>query len=169
MRSARLLVMALVCALGAYAQAYDTYTISYTAVIEAGTTALAVQLPATGNNQTEVADVSAQCSAQCSVRFEVNGAAASTDNAAAATITALNPETTPSALVTTPKITAWYGTGVPTGTVVSPNWTLPAGALVPFGSGRILATRSGNTNYIIRLAANYTGTVTFFYSVRVRR
>ena len=164
------LALALVCALGAIAQTYDIYTVSYTVTLSGAQTALAVQLPSTGTNRTDVMQASVQCSAACPIRLEINGAAANSGNATAATVVALNPESTPASLVTTPKVEAWTGTGVPTGTAVSPIWTIPAQALVPFGGERVLVTQSGvNSNYIMRVAQNYTGEVKLFFSLRVRR
>jgi hypothetical protein len=171
MRSlARVFALALVCALGAVAQ-YDTYTISYSAAIDSATTALAIQIPS-GQHITEVEEVSAQCigTAPCFVRLEINSATITTDNATAATIQALNPETTPAALIATPNLRAYFGTNVPVGTIITPEWRLPANALVPLPSGRRLTTRpSGSSNYIVRVSQAYTGTVLLFMQVRVRR
>lgn len=162
--------LALLCAFGASAQYWDRFTTSYSVTLAGATTAFAVQLPSTGTHQTEILETGVQCTADCPLRFEVNSAAASALNATAGTVVALNPESTPASLVTTPNIQAWYGTGVPTGTTVLPTMTYPANAIVPFGSGRILSTKSAtNVNYIIRVPTNYTGTITIYFSLRVRR
>jgi hypothetical protein len=166
----RCLVLACVCALGAIAQVYDTFTVSYSVSLSGATTALAIQLPSTGTHRTDVVGAAIQCTAACPVRFEVNGDAATAINSTAATITSFNPDSTPTAIVTSPNFTAWHGTGVPNGTAVSPTWTVPAGALVPFDTDRMLVTRAGtNVNYIMRIPTNHTGTVTMHFKVRSRR
>src|SRR5688572_9398401 len=90
-------VVALVCAIGAFAQSYDRYTVAYSVTLAGATTAFAVQLPSTGVHQTEIVEFGLQCTADCSLRFENNGNAATGSNATAATVTAYNPETTPAA------------------------------------------------------------------------
>lgn len=161
-----LCALALVC-LPALAQ--DIYTVPFSATLDAAGMALSVQLPATGSYQAEILEATVGTSAACKVRLERNGAAATAGNATAATIVALNPETTPAALQATPNITAWYGANIPAGTPVTPSWTLPAGSILPFGGGRILSGSGTSRNYIIRVVSPCTGTVDLFFSVRVRR
>lgn len=168
-----LFAMAALC-LTAAGQSYDSYTVSFSTTLAAAGTALSVQLPGAGSNVTEVSELTVQTSDACLVRLERNGNAATTGNATAATIVALNPESTPASLDSgrggTPKVTAWFGTNIPTGTPVSPNWTVPAGAILPFGGGRIMNTVTGLTsNYILRILSPCTGNVALFFSVRVRR
>jgi hypothetical protein len=171
MRSAvKCIALALVCALGAVAQTYDNFSVSYTVTLSNAQTALAIQLPAAGSNRTEITSLSVQCTANCPVRFEVNGAAANVGNATAESVRSINPESTPDAVVSAPAIQAWSGTGVPVGTVVSPVWVLPASSLVPFGGERVLITKTGvNVNYIVRIPSNHSGQVSFFVGLRVRR
>lgn len=166
----RCIVLALVCSVGAFAQIYDHFTVSYTTPLSGATTAVAVQLPLTGSYGAEVVDVSVQCSAACPIRFEVNSeTAAGAGNSTALPVVSLNPDSTPAALVATPNLTAWVGPNVPAGTVVSPVWNLPPGALVPFGGGRLMVSRTTPVNYIVRVPTNTTTTVTFYFLVRVRR
>ena len=162
-----ILALAAVC-LPALAQS-DIFTVSHVATLASAGTALSVQLPATGSHQLEILEATVSSSAACRVRIETNGNAATGSNATAATITALNPETTPSALRTTPNFTAWTGANIPAGTAVTPPWTLPAGSIVPFGRGRILTGSGANRNYILRVVSPCTGDVTLFLSVRSRR
>lgn len=166
----KLFALAVLCASSALAQS-DTFTVSYSATLAGATTALSIQLPDTGSYQVEVIDATAQCSAACPIRLERNGAAAvangSTINAVAPA--ALNPETTPAALQTTPNVNAFSGSGVPAGTVVSPVWTIPAGGILPLGGGRVLTGSGGTTNYILRIPTSYTGDVTLYFTLRVRR
>lgn len=165
----RSVAMLLLCLCAAFGQT-DTYTVTYEVSLEDAVTALAIQQPASGSFQIEIVDWSVQCSANCSIKFESNGAAATVGNSTAANVVALNPESTPADLVTTPKATAWYGSGVPAGTQVSTSWTLPGGSIVPFGSTRILSAKTGvNSNYIMRVAANYTGSLKVLVTLRARR
>jgi len=155
--------------------AQHTYTISHSTTLSASGTALSVQLPATGSNFVEVVEATVGLrDGACQIQLERNGAAASGSNATAATIVALDPETTPADLDParggTPHFTAWYGANIPAGTAVSPPWKLPAGAIMPFGSQRRMTSRSGMTsNYILRIVSPCTGTVDLNFVVRVRR
>lgn len=162
-----LCVLALVC-LPAFGQA-DIFTISHSATLSAAGTALSVQLPADGSHQTKILEATVASTAACAFRLETNGAAATAINATAATIVAVNPETTPAALRATPNITAWTGSGIPAGTAISPTWSIPAGAILPFGGGRILSGSGADKNYILRIVSPCTATVTLYLSVEVRR
>lgn len=162
-----ILALAVVC-LPAFAQS-DIFTVSYATTLAAAGTALSVQLPATGSHQLEILEATVGTSAACSFRIETNGNAATSGNATAAVATALNPETTPAALQTSPNFTAWYGANIPAGTAITPTWTLPAGSIVPFGTGRILTGNGTNRNYILRFPSPCTGDVRLFFSVRSRR
>lgn len=162
-----LIALVFVC-LPAFGQ-WDMYTVSFSATLSAAGTALSIQLPATGDNTVEITEATVGTSGVCKFRLERNGAAATGVNATAATIVTLNPESTPIALQTTPKFTAWTGTNIPAGTPVSPSWTLPAQSIMPFGGGRVLAGSGTGSNYIIRAVSPCTSTVDMFFSVRARR
>lgn len=162
-----IIALAGVC-LPALAQS-DIFTVSYSATLSAAGAALSVQLPATGSHQLEILEATVSSSAACPFRIETNGNAATGSNATAATITAVNPESTPASLQSAPNFTAWYGANIPSGTALTPTWTLPAGAIMPNGGGRILTGAGTNRNYILRFPSPCTGDVKLFLSVRSRR
>jgi hypothetical protein len=164
----RLLLAVLAVCLPAFSQS-DVFTISYSATLVSAGMALSVQLPATGSHQLEITEATVSTSEACAFRVETNGAAASGSNATAATIAPLNPETTPTARITAPNFTAWYGANIPAGTAVTPTWTLPAGAIMPLGGGRILTGSGSNKNYILRFPSPCSSTVSFYFSVKSRR
>jgi hypothetical protein len=150
--------------------AQDLYTVAYKATISGAQTAVSVQLPAK-SSQTEILEATIQCSATCTIRMESNGAASVVNGSSIVAITpvALNPESTPADLIITPNVNAFSGSGIPVGTQVGPTWTIPAGGLMPFGSGRIMIGNGPNVNYIIRVPTAYTGDVAVYLSLRVRR
>ena len=161
-------VMFFALALSALAQS-DLFTVSYSTTLAAAGTALSVQLPATGSHQLEILDATVGSSAACSFRIETNGLAATGSNATAATIVPVNPETTPSAIQAAPNFTAWYGTNIPAGTAITPSWSIPAGAIVPFGAGRTLSGSGTARNYILRIVSPCTGDVKLMITARSRR
>lgn len=166
----KLFALGAVCAGSAFAQ-LDTYTVSYSATLSAATTAISIQLPTTGSYQVEVVEATAQCSAACPIRLERNGTAAAANGSTINSVSpvAVNPETTPPELQAAPNANAFSGSGIPIGTAVTPTWIIPAGAILPFGGGRVLSGSGGGTNYIMRIPTSYTGDVTLFFSIRVRR
>lgn len=166
----KLFALAVLCAASAFAQK-DTFVVSYSATLAAAQTAVSIQLPTSGQQEAEIAEVTVGCSAACPVRLEINGAASTANGSTINSIApqALNPESTPSALQTTPNFNAFSGSGIPSGTPITPTWTIPAGAILPFGSGRVLTGNGGAVNYIVRVPSAYTGTIQIFISVRSRR
>jgi hypothetical protein len=166
----KLFALAVLCAASAFAQ-MDTFTVSYSATLSAAQTAVSIQLPTSGNHQAEIAEVTVGCSAACPVRLEINGSAATANGSTINSVSpqALNPESTPSALQTTPNFNAFSGSGIPSGTAITPTWTIPAGAILPFGGGRVITGAGGAKNYIVRVPTNYTGDIQIFISVRSRR
>lgn len=164
----RLLFALLAVCLPALAQS-DMFTVSYSTTLSSAGMAVSVQLPSSGSHQLEIVEATVTSEESCAFRVETNGAAATGSNATAATISAYNPETTPSARISSPNFTAWYGANIPAGTAVTPTWTLPAGIFLPLGGGRILTGSGTDKNYILRFPSPCSGQVTFFFSVRSRR
>lgn len=149
----------------------DIFTISHTATLSGASTALSVALPDAGANVVEIVEVTAGCSAACSIRLENNGAASTANGSTILAVTPvpLNPESTAAPALASPKVRAFSGSGIAVGTAVGPVWDVPAGAILPFGGGRILIGFGGATNYTIRVVGSYTGSVDLYFSVRVRR
>lgn len=158
----KLIALAVVCVAPVLGQ-FDGYTIVRESSKSGASEVVTIQLPAEDRSYVEIQDITVQCSAACPVVFERNGTAATTT---AATLVPVNPQTAPAA---GPRIEAFHSSNVGAGTAVSATWSLPAGAIVPFGMEGWFLTGTGNTNNVTVRVGPLTGDVKVQVTLRERR